>query len=308
MAATTAALSGQTWQLRPGSLLEPVDGERFDLVVANPPFVVSAGTGGYEYRDSGQPGDAVCAALVRELPGVLAPGGTGQLLANWIIDGTDDWDARVRGWLTGTGCDAWVWQREVAEPAEYVALWLRDAGETPGSPRWAERYNAWLDWFEATGVAAVGMGLITLWRSDAADPVAVCEDVPQPLEQPIGAALAAWITRHRWLAGTQDAGLLAASFRAPDGLVLDRSDLLSAEGWTPATAHLRQSHAMRWSVDVDDAIAGVVAACAAGASPASAVAVLAASIGAPADEVAAAVAPVLRDLVGRGFLLPKARA
>jgi methylase of polypeptide subunit release factors len=40
LAATTAALSGQKWDLRPGSLLAPVEGERFELVVANPPFVV----------------------------------------------------------------------------------------------------------------------------------------------------------------------------------------------------------------------------------------------------------------------------
>jgi hypothetical protein len=306
MAATTAALSGQGWELRRGSLLEPVAGERFDLVVANPPFVVSSGAGGYEYRDSGRAGDEVCAALVRGLPSVLAPGGTGQLLANWIIDGTADWDGRIRGWLDGAGCDAWVWQREVAEPAEYVALWLRDAGETPGTPRWVERYDAWLDWFEAAGVAAIGMGLITLWRSDAADPVIVCEDVPQALEQPIGATLPGWIDRQRRLAATTDAALLDASYHAADDLVLDRADLLGDGGWAPATARLRQSHGMRWSVDVDDAIAGLVAACAAGARPSAAVAVLAATLGTPADEVAAAVAPVLRDLVGRGFLLPGA--
>ena len=89
LAATTAALSGQDWDLRRGSLLEPVAGERFDLVVANPPFVVSAGaSGGYDYRDSGLAGDAVeraswCAAL----PGVLAPGGTARAARELDRDG-----------------------------------------------------------------------------------------------------------------------------------------------------------------------------------------------------------------------------
>ena len=74
--------------------------------------------------------------LVSGLPDRLSPGGTAQLLANWIVPTDGDWRDRVAGWLAGRGCDAWVWQREIADLREYVALWLRDAGEVPGSPRW----------------------------------------------------------------------------------------------------------------------------------------------------------------------------
>ena len=45
-----------------GSLFEPVAGERFDLVVTNPPFVVSPATDErLVYRDSGLPGDEMVA-------------------------------------------------------------------------------------------------------------------------------------------------------------------------------------------------------------------------------------------------------
>jgi methylase of polypeptide subunit release factors len=306
MAATTAALSGQAWDLRAGSLLEPVAGERFDLVVANPPFVVSAGAVGHEYRDGGRAGDGISEALVRGLPDVLADGGTAQLLANWVITAEQAWDERVAGWLAGSGCDAWVWQREVAEPGEYVTLWLRDAGETPGTPRWAARYDEWLDWFAAAGVVAVGMGLVTLWRGGSADPVVVCEDVPQAVEQPVGAQFPAWIARQRWLRATPDADLLASRLRAAPGLVLDRSALLGGEGWQDAVATLRQAGGLRWSVEVDEAIALLVAGCADGTAPlAGPVTVLGALLERPPDEIAAAVLPVVRDLVGRGFLLPE---
>lgn len=163
LAATTAALSGVSWDLREGSLLDPIPGETFDLVVANPPFVVSPGlamaAGGYDYRDSGLPGDDICRTLLTEVPGSLAPGGTASMLANWIVPDDGAWADRLHGWLADRGCDAWVWQREVAEPGAYVAMWLRDAGEVPGSRRWVRRYDEWLDWFDAHGVAAVGMGL-----------------------------------------------------------------------------------------------------------------------------------------------------
>ena len=308
MAASTAALSGQRWDLRHGSLLDPVAGERFDLVVANPPFVVSAGGIGHEYRDGGRAGDGICEALVRGLPGVLAEGGTAQLLANWVVPVEQPWDERVAGWLAGSGCDAWVWQREVAEPAEYVALWLRDAGERPGTARWAERYDAWLDWFDGAGIAAVGMGLVTMWRTDSADPVVVCEDVPQAVQQPVGPSVAAWHGRARWLRGRSDEALFAATLRAADGLVLDRAALLEGTGWTDATVHLRQSGGLRWSVEADEAIAALVAGCDGTATLRQVTTVLAAALAADADEVAGAVAPVVRDLVARGFLLPPGTA
>jgi hypothetical protein len=303
LAATTAALSGQSWDLRAGSLLEPVAGERFDLVVANPPFVVSDGSAGYDYRDSGLAGDDVCAALVSGLPGILAEGGTAQLLANWIIPADRPWQDRLSGWFAGRGCDAWVWQREVAEPAEYVALWLRDAGEHPGSPTWAHRYDAWLDWLVGAGIAAIGMGLITLWRTDTADPTVVVEDVRQAVEQPSGAQIADWLPRQRLLAATSDEELLALRLRAADGLVLARSDVLGDGGWASAALRLRQSHGMRWEVETDDAVAALVAGCDGSVPLLGPVTVLAASLDRPIRDVAAALAPVVRDLIARGYLL-----
>ena len=228
-AATTAALNGQRWELRRGSLLEPVAGRQFDLVVANPPFVVSPGSVEHDYRDGGLAGDEVSRRLVSGIPALLAPGGTAQLLANWIVPRNGSWQDRLTGWLAGTGCDAWVWQRELADPGEYIALWLRDAGHRPGTPEWTTRYERWAEWFEAAGVAAIGMGLVTLWRRGPGEPgeaAIVCEDVPQALEQPVAAELPAWHERQRWLARHDDAALLARPLRHAPGLVRRSDEVL----------------------------------------------------------------------------------
>lgn len=301
-AATTAALSGQHWDLRQGSLLEPVAGERFDLVVANPPFVISGGARTHEYRDSGSAGDDVCRTLVTGIPRVLAPSGTAVLLANWIIPRDGDWRARVQQWLAGTGCDAWIWQREVADPGEYVALWLRDAGEQPGTARWAERYDAWRDFLDAADVAAVGMGLVAMWPSDSAHPIHVLEDVPQALEQPVGAVLPAWICRQRRLATCSDAELLRTALRPGPGVVRTRDEVLTTEGWRPDADRLRQTRGLRWDVEVDDAIAALLAGLDGTVRLLAPLSVLAGALDVPVDELAAAALPVVRDLLGRGFL------
>ncbi|MCW2494606.1 methyltransferase [Jatrophihabitans sp.] len=307
LAATTAALSGVSWELRQGSLLDPVAGEQFELVVANPPFVVSpglvAGDGGHDYRDSGLAGDEVCRALLTGIPDLLAPGGSASLLANWIIPDDGDWADRVGGWLAGRGCDAWVWQREVMEPGEYVSLWLRDSGESPGTVRWAQRYASWVDWFEANRIPAVGMGLVTLWRSEAAELI-VCEEVPQPVEQPAGAHLPQWLARQRWLAGTGDAELLDAALRTAPDLILARYDLHDEAGWSTARTELRLSHGMRWEVESDESIAALVGACTGAVPLRLPVQLLAAGLDLPVPDVAEAVLPVVRDLVSRGILEP----
>ena len=48
----------------------------------------------------------------------LADGGTAVVLANWLHVRGEDWRERVAAWVAPTGCDAWIAQREMQEPAE----------------------------------------------------------------------------------------------------------------------------------------------------------------------------------------------
>ena len=307
-AATTAALNGLRWDLRQGSLLEPVADELFDLIVCNPPFIVgpgfAAGSGGYTYRDSGMAGDSVCERLVGALPDRLTDRGTAQLLANWAIGGDRTWAEHVSGWLPGTGCEAWIWQREVADPGEYVSLWLRDAGEVPNTPGWRAKYDRWLDWFTDSGVIGVGMGLISLRRTPGAQSRAVCEDVPQAYERPVGDRIEGWFDRREWLRRCGSDGLLAARLRAADGLVRSTQSVVTPEGWESALVQIRQSHGLRWELEVDETVAGFVAACTGEIPVGTLLELVSSVVGAPADAVIDAMTPVVRDLIERGFLLP----
>jgi release factor glutamine methyltransferase len=86
VAARNAARLGLAERVRfaRGSLYAPVAGERFDLVVANPPYLAEDEAGslapelGFEPRAAlfaGPRGDEVLVALVDGAPGALAPGG-----------------------------------------------------------------------------------------------------------------------------------------------------------------------------------------------------------------------------------------
>ncbi|HVF06021.1 MAG TPA: methyltransferase [Frankiaceae bacterium] len=295
LARATAALNGVTWDLRPGDLLAPVAAEAFDLIVANPPFVVGPARDDYAYRDSGVAGDAVSERLVRDAPAHLTDGGVAQLLANWMHVRGADWRERVAGWAGGwlDGVDALVLQREVQDPAEYVATWLRDAGDT--SP---ERAHAWLDWFAANDVEAVGFGIVTLRRTGETPTVRI-EDAPQPVAQPIGPHLAGWLDRVAWL---RDADLGAARLTVAGHVTLEQVATAGAEGWEVAAQALRQHAGLRWRGEVDPIGVALVGACDGTRPLGEVLAVLAAAY--DADDLPAAALPAVRHLVERGFLSP----
>ncbi|MEV4432221.1 methyltransferase [Streptomyces sp. NPDC049585] len=255
----TLALSGAPEpDLRQGSLFEPVAGETFDLIVSNPPFVISPGAR-LTYRDGGMGGDDLCRTLVEQAADRLNEGGYCQLLANWQHVEGEDWRERLSSWVP-RGCDAWIVQREVQDVAQYAELWLRDAGDHRTSPQeYAARYDAWLAEFEARRTKGVGFGWITLRRTGSQRPSVIAEEWPHPVEQPLGETVRAHFERQDFLRTHDDAALLATRFRLADEVVQEQVGLPGAED--PEHVVLRQNRGMRRATKVDTVGAGFAGVC-----------------------------------------------
>lgn len=250
LAAFTAGLNGIDLELRSGSLFEPVMGERFDLIVSNPPFVVAPpSTGKLAYRETGFAADAVIELLVREAPGRLTDDGRLQTLANWVHVRGQDWRERVGGWLGDRS--AWAVQREVLGPEEYVELWLRDAGLT-GTPDYTERYDAWLDWFAGQRIEAIGMGWITLHNRPGPQTV---EHWPYEIEQPLGPH----VLERMSAAETVPADIRPLRLQTAPDVVEERRGAPGADH--PETIVLRRQLGMRRAERVDTVLAGLAGAC-----------------------------------------------
>ena len=163
-----AALNGvENVELREGSLFEPVAGERFGLVVCNPPYVISPETD-YVFRDSGLPGDSFCEAVVRGLPQHLAEGGHAVTLIAWAHRRDEDPSARVRGWVAGSGCDALLLRYSTVDPLEYAAGWNRTHSRTPGG--YADALARWVDYYRGLGIEAISWGGLVLRRRSEGPP------------------------------------------------------------------------------------------------------------------------------------------
>ncbi|MBA3490365.1 MAG: class I SAM-dependent methyltransferase, partial [Longispora sp.] len=177
--------------LRLGSLFDPVDGERFDLVVSNPPFAVSPDHH-VQYRDSGLPADEFCAELVRRAPDHIRPGGLGIILVGWGQRAGEHWSSRVRKWLPKSGFDSWLIRFHSSEPAEYAAEWNRallDNEELHGAT-----VQRWIDYFAHMDFETINFGVVTLRQSEGphwirADsvPLQIARNASDFLEQLISA-------------------------------------------------------------------------------------------------------------------------
>lgn len=239
-------------QLRQGNLLEPVAGQRFDLIVSNPPFVITppsvrqAGLPLMEYRDAGGP---ILPVLVRGLEDHLNPDGVAVMLGNWEHREGTSWRTSVNQWI-GKSLDAWIIQREVQDPVEYAAMWLRDGGLTPerSGVAFENALAAWQEDFDSRQVSGVGMGYLVFHApsvaatsgpggtalegqtapeepaNDAAAPGAVVEpwrvleEVPTSGQGALGEHVAQVIAAHEALRGLDDAQVAALKLRTASGL------------------------------------------------------------------------------------------
>lgn len=301
-------------ELRQGSMLEPVAGELFDLVVSNPPFVISPPTDGprYTYRDGGQRGDTLISQLVRDVGAVLAPGGIAQFLGNWEIGPRQDWKQVVGQWLgaaetAGHHLDAWIVQREMLDPAQYVETWLRDGGSSPERDRrdWNTKYRHWLTDFQQREVDAIGLGVIVLRRAESArQPLRRFEELTQPLGEGMGAQIAADLAAHDFITNHPDAELLSVHFDVPSSVTQERHYLPGNAD--PSVIQLRQGGGWRRTAVLDSLLAGFVGACDGELSAGQIMSGLCAILELDAQAVQEQLLPQIADLVREGFLIPVA--
>jgi methylase of polypeptide subunit release factors len=169
---------------REGDLYAPVAGERFDLVVSNPPYVVSPESW-LLFRDGGGAGDGICARIVAGLGSHLAEGGFATVLANWALGEGEAWSLRPRRWVEGTGCDAWILRSETQDALTYAAVWTRG----PEASGYGDALERWRAHYEALGIRSLVMGALVLRKRSAHASWVRADELPATPDRDTSAAL-----------------------------------------------------------------------------------------------------------------------
>lgn len=304
LAALGARLNGlDNVEFRQGNLYQPVDDCRFDLIVSNPPFVISP-QACYAYRDSGLPGDAVSQQVIRGAPRLLTEGGFCTVLFNWHHRADEHWAERPRRWVADSGCDAWIVRFDTEDPLTYAATWLRPTeGHDPD--RYGTLLDEWLAYYRRAGIEAISAGAAVLRRRSGRANWLATETIPrgQTGHGGCGAQIERIFAGHDLLNGLDDpAALLNYPLVLCPKHRLEHQLQAENANWSVRSALLKQSEGFEFTGNVDRLMSTLLAGCDGRRLLRDRVAELAAGVGLQFGELAPACVGVLRRLLETGFL------
>jgi hypothetical protein len=296
-AAFNAALNGiENVEFRAGSFFEPAAGERCGLVACNPPYVISPETE-LVFRDSGLPGDTVSAKLVAELPEYLEDGGFGTILISWIAG--EDPTLRPRAWLEGHGCDAWILHTATDDALKAASQWNRPLEGTP--EEFAQRVDAWLDYYARLGIDAIAYGAVVLRRRSGGRNWTRMAELPASRPQAASDHLLRLFAAQDLLTDTPAEALLDRRVTLVERAYFDRTAHVESGRWTETSAAVRLAEGIEFGVNLDRYGSALVPVLDGAAPVRERLGPLAAELGVPESELAVFAAHLLRHLVEHGL-------
>ncbi len=252
-ARANAALCEVDLELRQGSMLDPVGDDEFDLIVSNPPYVLSPESA-LVFRDSGYPGDSFNQLAARTIPTALAPGGLATILLSWSQPRAAETPAPIT-WLAGAPFDALLLMTALEDPLSAAASWNRDAATDPTD--YGRRIDRWTRWYAEQGIEQIGYGALLLRRGEH-PPWHSWVSTPSQ-RGPAGDHALRLLTAHDVLAGTDREGFARCTIEAAPGLELRRLMTRTPDGWA-AEYEVGLHHGLGLGAQLDPLSGGLVEA------------------------------------------------
>jgi len=294
-------------EFREGDLFAPVADERFELVVCNPPYVVSPETD-LLFRDGGRSGDSFCEEVVRGAARHLAPDGFATVIVNWVAPEGEHWSGPLRHWVAGAGCDAWLLHLDTSDTLGYAAAWNREADPE----RYAAALDRWMAYYTSHGIRSIGMGAVVLRQRRSGAPWLLASELPaRPAAAASAEILQAFATQDFLDTLAEPVALRGARFRVADHVRVDQVAAPREFGFAVDRSELRLAGALPFVGTADAGTLrllqlsdgrrtlGEVAAAMAGTGE---------DAGEDAGALAASVGETARRLAALGFLVPAEEA
>ena len=288
-----------------GDLFSRLAGQRFDLILSNPPFVISPGSE-HPFRENPLELDDFCRRLVGEVGEHLNEGGFCQIICEWAELEGQPWQERLSDWLRDSGCDAWVLAANRQLPQTYAREWVTETSHEPGPPA-SERYAAWLTHLTARRVVAVHGGLICLRRRSGGENWISFSRIEAGLpDKAIGEAVRQGFGNRDFLRGHQsDAAMLDAGLVIAPGARLASEAVWRDGQWQPDSMVLSVDDGIPVRVGLDPNVAALIDRLERQPTLAGAISDFAGAQGLPAAEIAGRCLGILRRLLEQGCLVPR---
>ena len=297
----TATLNGcGNIEWREGSFFDPVEGERYDLVTCNPPYVISPESA-YVYRDSGMEGDAVSRMVVEQAPRFLEEGGFASVLVSWAVRGGNEAPtAPLKEWVAGNGCDAWLLYYGTDDPLEHATKWLPDdVGDDADAVM-----GRWLGYLERLDIEAVSYGAVILRRRSGVENWVRSDRLHGDRLRPASDHILRVFEAGDFLAGIADPrALFAERLVLAEQTELERRSVFRDREWVVDSIQLSLQEGLAFNAALDPETAGMLAALDGTRTLGDVAADMARLQAADRASVEESVLPVAAEMLAAGFLV-----
>jgi carbamoyltransferase len=182
-------------EVRQGDLYGPVRGQRFDLIVANPPFVSSPYQSAPSFHSGGPTGDRVLRRVIRGWSQHLEAGGRAFAVSHVGVRRGEEIDAVARSWFEGFSGQALVLVCETGSAVDLAAAQALFALRR-GLDAYRREVERWHQYLRRHRIASVSLVLIAARQGEPAQ-VEVVDAHPRVLPLPLAPGPAERIDR--WL-------------------------------------------------------------------------------------------------------------
>ncbi len=245
--------------LRNGSFFEPLDQRTFDLIVCNPPYLITPGSS-IICQETEMDGDQVSEYVVKGVADHLAENGFAMVMANWHHQDAQNWREKPHAWAAATGCDAWVMQIDQGTAFDYAESWI--CAEGLGGPNEYEtRLDEWLVYFKQKQIDHISAGVFILRRCSGREPWLRLDTV-QRGAQSCGHQIQR-IFKNETLMHTADNPdiLLDTRYKTANEILSEYSLYLREGQWRQNVQRLRLANGFKFSGNTDEMIMTLLAYC-----------------------------------------------
>jgi SAM-dependent methyltransferase len=285
-----------------GDLFEPVAQEQFQLVLCNPPFVISPKQR-YLFRDSGERGDRFCRHLVRSAIDYLEVGGFFQFTANVAHQVGGSWKSELEAWFEGLGCDVLALAQGTEDASDYAMNWILNT-ESKDPAIVPQLYETWMDYLEHERIEAVSYLLITLRRSAGGPSWIQIDDPPCQIVGPCGDELMRFFAfRDAFGGASRVEDLLSRRLRLAPQIRIEQEYAMTPDGLDLGNVRVKKMGGLRYPLGIHRNVARLLSGCNGTQTLRQLLEDMANYLSVDWDQTVSVVLPAVRSLIERGVLL-----
>jgi len=288
---------------RKGDMFEPVQNETFDLIVSNPPFIISPENRHF-FLNSGLEGDEICRQIVQQAPRFLKDGGYCILNANWAVIEQQDWRARLANWFEGSGCDGLVLLQDTLDLGDYAASLIQL--ENHEEAEYLRLFDKWMDYYARHKIVGIGQGVMVMRRAAGHRNCFAVESLPPSISYPAGEDVAQQVELRTFLhslRGEED--FLHVHLKLAPNVRLEQICEPTDGAWRPISGCVRRVGGLEYCGTLDGPSAAALARWDEKRPLKDYLSELATALRVDPSNLLPTALPIIRRLVEQGFLLPR---